>query len=83
MNSPCLVFLLFFAEVYGSLTIYGNKWELIKLNPIEKKRYLQYLKSVTSIYPETVLKIYATDKKLNFVSPWISFKNIHNRMGMR
>ena len=28
---------------------------------------MQYLKSVTSIYPGTVIKMYATDKKFNFV----------------
>ena len=28
---------------------------------------MQYLKSVTSIHPETVIKIYATDKMFYFV----------------
>ena len=33
---------------------------------------MQYLKSVTSIHPETFIKMYATDKKFYFV-PCVSF----------
>ena len=49
--------------------VYGSKWEVThskKTRP-DRKKPMPYMKSVTSIHPETGLKIYATDKKLNFV----------------
>lgn len=67
--------ILWLAMGSNEMAVFSSPAHRIKTRPDRKKR-MPYLQSVTSIYPETDLKMYANDKNLKFVPQCLSLIHI-------